>query len=86
MRHFADAGFWKCYYKLPEEIRDKADKQYEILKTNPKHPSLHFKKIRRYRSVRVDDKYRALAIEFELGLLWFWIGHHDEYEVLLQEA
>jgi hypothetical protein len=27
--------------------------------------------------------YRALAIEHETGLVWFWIGSHAEYDKLL---
>ena len=60
------------------------DRNYEILKENPKHPSLHFKKIGRYWSVRAGIHYRALAVEVEDGLLWFWIGSHAEYDKLIK--
>ena len=43
MRHFASRAFWEAYDKLPEQIRALADKNYELLKTNPRHPSLQFK-------------------------------------------
>jgi len=29
-------------------------------------------------------KYRALAVEIEHGLLWFWIGRHTEYDKILK--
>jgi hypothetical protein len=61
-----------------------ADKNYVILKENPKHPSLHFKKIRRYWTVRVGIHYQALTVEVEDGLLWFWIGSHAEYGKLIK--
>ena len=51
----------------------------------PHHPSLHFKKIDKYRSVRVGLHYRALAVEVPEGLLWFWIGSHSHYDKLLGE-
>jgi len=69
---------------LPLAAQKTADKNYEILKSNSKHPSLHFKKIGRYWSVRVGLHYRALAIEVEKDLLWFWIGTHAEYDKLIK--
>jgi hypothetical protein len=27
--------------------------------------------------------YRALARDSDKGLVWFWIGSHDEYEQLI---
>ena len=29
-------------------------------------------------------KYRALGIEIDEGMLWFWIGTHAEYDKLLK--
>jgi hypothetical protein len=46
----------------------------------PCHPSLHFKRIGELWSARVGEHYRALAIEVPLGLRWFWIGTHSEYD------
>jgi hypothetical protein len=83
MRHFASPDFWETYEKLPAPVRELADRNYALLKENPKHPSLHFKKVGRYWSVRVGLRYRALAIEVEDGLLWFWIGSHADYDALL---
>ncbi len=45
MKHFASPKFWVCYKALPKDVRDLADKNFELLKANPKHPSLHFKQI-----------------------------------------
>ncbi|MBI5788419.1 MAG: hypothetical protein HZA78_06160 [Candidatus Schekmanbacteria bacterium] len=83
MRHFASPSFWSCYEKLPAAIRRLADKNFEILKSNPGHPSLYKKKAGQYWSVRVGIKYRALAVEVEDGLVWFWIGTHAEYDKLI---
>ena len=60
-----------------------ADKNFELLKKNPYHPSLHLKKVGRYWSVRVGKKYRAIGIEIEDGIIWFWIGKHSEYEKIV---
>ncbi len=40
----------------------------KLLKDNPFHPSLHFKKIGRFWSVRISDHYRALAVKVRRGL------------------
>ena len=84
MRHLASPSFWECYNKLPDQIKELADKNFELLKENPQHPSLHIKKAGKYWSVRIGMKYRALAVEVEQGLLWFWIGTHAEYDKLLK--
>jgi hypothetical protein len=84
MRHFASPSFWECYDRLPASIQELADKNFGLLKANPRHPSLHMKKAGRYWSVRVGIKYRALAVEIEEGLLWFWIGTHAEYDRLVK--
>jgi hypothetical protein len=83
MKHYASPSFWECYDNLPESIKELADKNYQLLKQDPTHPSLHFKKIRNYFSVRVGLKYRALGIEVDGGALWFWIGSHTDYDKLL---
>ena len=84
MKYFASPSFWELYEKLPASIKELADKNFELLKTDPKHPSLHLKKVGKYWSVRVGRKYRALGVEIEEGLLWFWIGSHAEYDKLLE--
>jgi len=64
-------------------VRELADKNFDLLKDNPYHPSLHFKKIGAFRSVRVGTAYRALAIEDSEDLIWFWIGNHSEYDKIV---
>jgi hypothetical protein len=46
MKQLASLSFWKCYEQLPAEIKELADKNYQLLKENPNHPSLHLKKIK----------------------------------------
>lgn len=83
MKHRANPRFWACYRRLPAEARRTADRAYELLKENPRHPSLHFKKAGRLWSVRVGLHHRALAVEDGSDLLWFWIGSHADYDQLL---
>jgi len=84
MIHHSSSSFWSAYNALPVSVQKVADQNYEILKDNPKHPSLHFKKIKRFWSVRVGIHYRALAVEADDGLLWFWIGSHTVYDRLIK--
>ena len=87
MQHRATTGFWKEYWALPQEIRSRADQRFSLLKANPQHPSLQFKKLgerhgQEIWSPRVTLNYRALAIKRADGYLWFWIGGHDTYDSL----
>lgn len=77
-------SFWECYRGLPEDVRRRADKQYELLATNPAHRSVQLKPVGGFWSARVTDAYRALSLREENTLTWFWIGTHDEYERLLR--
>jgi hypothetical protein len=82
VRHFASAAFWRAYLRLPETVRALADKNYALLKQDAKHPSLHFKQVGRYWSVRIGARYRALGVDVDDGVLWFWIGSHADYDRL----
>ena len=84
MNHFTVVSFWKTYSKLPQNIQNLADKNFELLKENPKHPSLHFKKLSKYYSVRIGLDYRSLGAEVDEGIVWFWIGNHAEYDKLIK--
>ena len=83
MKHRANPRFWRCYRGLPKEIRELADRNYRLLRSDPTHRSLYFKKIAHYWSVRVGLHYRALAVESGSDLVWFWIGSHAEYDKLV---
>lgn len=83
MKHLTTPDFWDLYEALPLSARDLADKSFTLLKANPQHPSLYFKKVGDYRSARVGLSYRALGLEIHEGVLWFWIGTHAEYDRIL---
>ncbi len=85
MSHIATDDFWDCYEKLPKQIQELADKNYDILKKDTKHPSLHFKEIGKLWSVRVGIHYRALGIGIEEDIVWFWIGSHADYDKLIEK-
>ncbi len=78
--HRASERFWESYWNLPDKVRKVADKNFELLRTDPKHPSLHFKKVGQLWSARVGLAHRALAVEDGENFIWVWIGSHDDYE------
>ena len=43
MRHKTTQEFRKLYDELPQEIKELASKNFELLKRNPLYPSLHLK-------------------------------------------
>ncbi len=83
MNHFATPDFWYCYRHLPAAVRELADKNFDLLRQDPRHPSLRLKKVGAFWSARVGLHYRVLARDRPEGLVWFWIGPHSEYDQLL---
>lgn len=66
-------------------VQRTADKNYELLKADPHHPSLHFKAVSNgLWSVRAGIGYRALAILEADIFYWFWIGSHAEYDHIIK--
>ncbi len=65
MKHFAGENFWKLHDKLPTDVQRLADKNHELLKRDPYHPSLHIGKVGNYWSARVSSNHRVLAVEVE---------------------
>jgi hypothetical protein len=85
VRHHTTTKFRGLLADLSPDLRRKASAAYEHLKANPSHLGLEFKKIGTVWSARIDSGVRALAFEVEEGhLIWFWIGHHDEYERIIR--
>ncbi len=89
MVHRANADFWHDYRALSPGIRARADKQFALLKNNLHHPSLQFKKLgdrngQEIWSARVTLKYRALAVRLADECVWFWIGEHNVYDILIK--
>lgn len=82
MTHRATPKFWQFYQQLPKTVQELADANFALLKRDSRHPSLHFKKVGRMWSARVGIHYRATAVEDGSDIVWFWIGHHSEYDRL----
>jgi hypothetical protein len=83
VRHHAAPAFWERYHALSLVIQDLADKAFALLEADPRHPSLHLKKVGTFWSVRVGLRHRAIGVQVPDGVLWFWIGTHAEYDAMV---
>ena len=83
LNHLTTPAFWERYQALSTEVQRLADKNFQLLKADPAHPSLAFKKIGNLWSVRVGLNYRALGLDKPEGVVWFWIGSHADYDTRL---
>jgi len=77
MQHRATRRFWRCFDGLSETVKRTAKKDFELLKKNPSHPSLNFKKVGKFWSIRVGINHRALAVEDVNDFIWVWGGRGD---------
>jgi hypothetical protein len=83
--HKTTSRFWRCFEKLPWPIQKLAEENFNLLKKNPEHPSLHLKKVGTFWSVRIGLSHRALAIKDGEDFIWVWIGNHDDYLRMIKE-
>lgn len=83
MRSLTTPDFWIAFASLPPDIKSRVLVAHRLWDHNPRHPSLHFKKIGNVWSVRIGAGYRALAVLDGDTYYWFWVGGHDAYERLL---
>lgn len=78
--------FRKCFKRLPAQIQQRARKAYKLFQEHPDHPGLRFKRVHLTEpivSVRVGLGYRALGIQHDDEIVWFWIGSHSDYDNLV---
>ncbi len=78
--------FVEYFHVLPDAVKTQARKNYRLWKENPRHPSLHFKRVHQHEplySVRVGRGWRALGLLDDDTITWFWIGSHADYDKLI---
>jgi hypothetical protein len=72
---------------LPKAVRKQACEAYKTFRDNPSHPGIRFKKVYpdppTY-SARVGIGYRSVGVLDGDTVVWFWIGSHAEYDLLLK--
>ncbi len=86
MNSHTTAAFRKAFADLPAQVQQQARSAYRLFQQNPRHPSLRFRQVHPtlpIYSARVSRDYRAVCSRDGNTVVWFWIGHHDEYDALL---
>lgn len=72
---------------LPQEVQRLAHEAYRKFKDDPAHRGLAFKKVFEMPptySARIGRSYRTLGVREGDEIMWFWIGTHAEYDLLLK--
>lgn len=78
--------FREAFIGLPAAVHQQAVRAYRIFRSDPSHPSLHFKKLEgeeNIYSVRIGLAYRALGAMKGNRIVWFWIGSHGDYDRMI---
>jgi mRNA-degrading endonuclease RelE of RelBE toxin-antitoxin system len=72
--------FRREYRRLPRLVKEAVDRRLEQLLKNPRHPSLHFKRIqgtKKYWEVRATQQYRIILETLDDMYLLYRVGPHD---------
>ena len=81
--------FRKLLAQLPKEIQKQAKEASLQFENDPYHPGLRFKRVHSKQpiyAVRISRDYRALGIQRDNEIIWFWIGSHSDYDKTLKEV
>lgn len=88
MKSHTTETFRQLLAKAPEPVRTKARIAFGLWAENPSHPSLRFKKVHStlpVYSARIDLNWRVLCVVKEDTAIWFWMGPHEAYELVLKQ-
>ena len=88
MNSYLTEDFLACFRRLPQNVKEKARRNYRLWRQDPNQPSLQFKRVHsreRIYSIRVGIGWRALGLWEADAIYWFWIGSHAEYDKLLNQ-
>ncbi len=86
MKSRTTAQFRKAFVDLPEQVQKQTREVYYQFKQDPRHPSLRLKKVHPellIYSAWISTSYRAVGQLEGDTVIWFWVGSHTEYEMLL---
>ncbi len=76
--------FWDDFRRSPVSIQRAVRKAYQLWRQNPRHPSLRFKPVGPYWSVRIGRGSRVLGVYKGDMIVWFFIDtSHDNYARLI---
>src|SRR5271157_4416896 len=79
------SDFLEAYARIPRSQQKKVREFTEKFKANPKSAAIHYEKIHdvkddKVRTVRIDQKYRAVVLHPEHGdvHMLVWVDNHDK--------
>lgn len=81
-----NADFRRDFARLPSAVQRQARAAYRLFLSDPRHPSLKFKKLppfENFWSVRINSQYRAIGRWHGDVILWLFVGSHGDYDKLL---
>nr|WP_275994400.1 hypothetical protein [Argonema antarcticum] len=76
------------FAELPEQVQEQTREAYRQFKQDPSYPSLRFKKVHPklpIYSARINRDYRVVGQLDEDTVIWFWVGSHAEYDMILEQ-
>jgi hypothetical protein len=79
--------FRELFQGLPNAVQQQATRAYALWRSDPLHPSLHFRRVSQNQplySARIGMSHRALGLRVNNHLFWFWIGSHADYDEILR--
>lgn len=80
-------AYWRHFDELPAAVRKLAERNYELWKKNPNHPSLRFKQIHPELpifSFRVGMRHRTVGVRADdQRVVWFWMGSFEHFRALI---
>ncbi|MBD6615953.1 hypothetical protein FNW02_08955 [Komarekiella sp. 'clone 1'] len=88
MKSRTTAQFRKAFADLPEQVQKQTREAYRQFKQDPRHPSLRFKKVHPelpIYSARISKSYRVVGQLEGDTVIWFWVGSHTKYDMLLSK-
>lgn len=88
MKSRTTAQFREMFADLPDLVQEQTRKAYRQFKQDPSYPSLRFKKVHPklpIYSARINRDYRAVGQLEDDTVIWFWVGSHTEYDLLLDQ-
>ena len=86
MKSRTTTRFRELFADLPAPIQEQTRKAYRQFKQDPSYPGLRFKRVHPklpIYSARIDKDYRAVGQLEDDTVIWFWVGSHAEYDLLL---
>ncbi len=88
MKSLTITEFRKLFAELPKTIQAQTREAYQQFKQDPSYPSLRFRQVHPtlpIYSARINRHYRAVGQLERDTAIWFWVGSHVEYDLLLDQ-